>query len=82
MSTIKTIRNRLRMTQAALAEELGVSQGNVSFYERGQTIPPPVAAKLADLATARGLQIGLDHVYGRLELPPVPEPTTADASEG
>lgn len=73
MNQMQTIRKRLGMTQAGLAERLGVSQGNVSFYERGQTVPPAVAAKLIDMAAQHGLQITFDHVYGAAPMP-TPEP--------
>ncbi len=85
MSIFKSIRERLSMTQAAVGEAIGVTQGNVSFYEKGQTIPPAVAAKLIDVARAKGLEITFDHVYGAAPLPelvnddhPAPaEPATA-----
>ena len=34
------------LTQAELAKALEMSQGNVAFYERGQTVPPHVAPPL------------------------------------
>lgn len=74
MSAIQAIRKRIGLTQAELAKRLDVSQGNVSFYEKGQTIPPTVAGKLIEYARSRGLEIGFDHVYGAAELPP-PAPT-------
>lgn len=81
MSTFKTIRTRLGLTQAALADAIGVSQGSVSFYENGQTVPPGVADRLIGAAAARGLTISFDHVYGAAELPAQPEQqaTTAQA---
>lgn len=72
MSAIKAIRKHLGMTQAELAAGLGVSQGNVSFYERGQVMPPPVAARLIKLSAERGVSLSFDHVYGAVELPPEP----------
>ena len=69
MSPVLTVRKRLRMTQKELAVELEVSQGNVSFYESGQTVPPAVAAKLIELAKSRGMHLTFDHVYGADELP-------------
>ena len=71
MNALRTIRVRLGVTQAELADALGVSQGNVSFYERGQTIPSPVAAKLIDYARTKELPISYDHVYGAADLPPL-----------
>ena len=69
MSPVLTVRKRLGLKQTELAKMLGVSQGNVSFYERGQTVPPAVAAKLIELANGRGLPLTFDHVYGAALLP-------------
>lgn len=71
MNAIRTIRERLRMTQQALADELGCTQGNVGHYERGQTVPPDVARRLIEVSTQRGLCIGFDHVYGAAAIPQV-----------
>lgn len=65
MSSILTIRKRLGATQTELAEALSVTQGNVSFYEKGQTIPPAVAGKLIEFAKSRGHTISYDDIYGR-----------------
>lgn len=64
MNSIKTIRTRLGMTQQGLATVLGMSQGNVAFYERGQVVPPPVAGLLISYARAHGCAIGYDDIYG------------------
>ena len=70
MSTFKSIRDALGMTQEALGRELGVTQGNVGHYERQrQTVPPDIARKLIETARARGLELTYDHVYGDAELP-------------
>ena len=69
MNRIRELRERLGLSQAALAAELGMTQGNVSFYERGQTVLPQVAGQLIAVAKAHGLDIGYDHVYGALPLP-------------
>lgn len=69
MSIFKSIRDRLGMTQATIGEALGCTQGNVSFYEKGQTVPPLVATRLIDEARKRGLALTFDHVYGAAELP-------------
>lgn len=57
------------MTQASIAEAIGVTQGNVSFYEKGQTVPPSVGRLLVDLARSRGLQIDFNHLYGDVDMP-------------
>lgn len=72
MSTFRPIRRLLGMTQSALGEALGVTQGNVSFYEQGQTVPPAVAARLIEVAQSRGLRLSFDHVYGAQPLPEMP----------
>jgi putative transcriptional regulator len=84
MNTIKTIRERLSVTQQALADGMGCTQGNVGHYERGQTVPPEAASRLIAFAATRGLEIGFDHVYGRIEIPSVQaEPAPAGiAAEG
>lgn len=69
MSIFKSIREKLSMTQAAIGEAIGVTQGNVSFYERGQTIPPAVAGKLIGVARTMGLPLSFDQIYGSEPLP-------------
>jgi putative transcriptional regulator len=64
MSNIKTIRERLELTQAALAEGIGCTQGNVGHYERGQTVPPEMAKRLIAFAAARGHQVSYEEIYG------------------
>jgi putative transcriptional regulator len=87
MNSFRSIRQRLGLSQAAIADALGVTQSNVSFYEneaRPQTVPPAVASKLIELARSRGLAIGFDHVYGAAALPnhdtPPSEVTAAPAA--
>lgn len=70
MNAIKDIRTRLSLTQTGLAEVLGMTQGNVALYERGQTVPPNVAIRLLDVCRDHGLTLSLDHVY---RLKPMPE---------
>lgn len=60
---MKTLRKQLEVTQEALADALGVTQGNVSFYERGQTIPPAVAGRLIEFAASRGVPLTFDDIY-------------------
>jgi len=63
MSTFKSIRDRLGVTQEAMAEALGCSQGNVSFYDKGQTVPPAAAGKLIAFAKTKGVELSFDDVY-------------------
>jgi putative transcriptional regulator len=69
MHNLKSIRERLCVTQQVLAENIGCTQGNVGHYERGQTLLPEVAAKVIAFAASRGLRIGYDHIYGDAPLP-------------
>lgn len=64
MNRIKTIRDRLHVTQAELAAGLGRSQGNVAFYEKGQTVPPDVAKSLIVFARAKGHEVTYMDIYG------------------
>lgn len=63
MHNLKSIRERLGVTQQVLAEGLGCTQGNVGHYERGQTLPPDMAAKLIGFAKERGVDITFDDIY-------------------
>ena len=74
MNLIRAIRDRLRVTQAELAEGMGCSQSNVSFYEKGQTVPPDAAKALIAYAAARGMAISFDHIYGAADLPELAAP--------
>ena len=65
MNSLFRIRKLLGVTQAELALHLGVSQGNVSFYERGQTVPPAIAKKLIDYAATLGHAVTFDDVYAQ-----------------
>lgn len=65
---MKIIRKQLGFSQADIAAAIGCTQGNVSFYERGQTIPPEVARKLIAVARRNGLMLTFDMVYGAEEV--------------
>lgn len=43
---VKTIREALKMTQAQLAEELGVDQSTISNWEKSEQLPRGPARKL------------------------------------
>ena len=64
MSNFKSIRDRLGVTQLALAAGMGCTQGNVSFYEKGQTIPPDAAKRLIEFAASLGQAITFNDIYG------------------
>jgi putative transcriptional regulator len=71
MNPVKAIRERLGLTQSALAAAMGCTQGNVGHYERGQTVPPDAAKKLIALAKAKGETVTYEDIYG------TPEPLKA-----
>lgn len=62
-SFIKSIREKLGVTQSAMAEGLGCTQANVSFYERGQTVPPDAAKRLIAFAKTLGHEVTFDDIY-------------------
>jgi len=64
MNPLQTIRARLGVTQAALAKALGVSQGNISHYEKGQEVPPPIAKLLIEFAAGLGHVVTYVQIYG------------------
>jgi putative transcriptional regulator len=68
MNPILKIRTKLGVTQRAVAEAIGVTQGNFSNYERGQSMPPNVAKLLISYAESMGCQITFNDVYA-MELP-------------
>lgn len=63
MNAIRRIRSQLGLSQACLGGCIGVSQGSVSFYEKGQAVPPHVAKRLIDVCSERGVAITYDDVY-------------------
>lgn len=79
MNPIKSIRDRLGVTQAELAQVLGKTQGNVAFYERGQGMPPEVAKRLIVFASQRGVPLSYDDIYGA---PDVPAPVAQAEGQG
>lgn len=65
MSTFKEIRERLGVTQVELGAHLGRTQGNISHYETGMTVPPETAKRLIVFAKSRGVHLTLEDVYGK-----------------
>lgn len=63
MNAVYSIRKKLGVTQATLASGIGVTQGNVSFYEKGQTVPPHVAERLIEYAATQGVVLTFDQIY-------------------
>jgi len=69
MHPMKRIRLRLGVSQDEVAAGIGCTRMNVSYYERGQTIPPDAARRLIAFAATKGLNIDFNHIYGTAELP-------------
>jgi putative transcriptional regulator len=64
MNTIKTIRQKLGMTQAELATALQITQSQVSKYERGeQEISPALARDLIRYAQTQGKRVTFNDIY-------------------
>ncbi len=72
MHNLKSIRQRLGVTQQVLAAGIGCTQGNVANYERGQTLLPGMAKRVIDFAAGKGLALTMGQLYGT-------EPLTIDA---
>lgn len=77
MIDLKLLCSRLRVSQAELAQALGCCQANISHYRRGQLMPAPRAQKLIEFATARGVPLTFDHIFGSA---PLPEAVPAEQS--
>ena len=76
MNQIKAIRTRLGITQTALADGIGCTQGNVWHYEQGQMVPPDAAKKLISFAKTLGHDVSFEDIYGA----PDDQATTEKAS--
>lgn len=76
MSKFKAIRERLNATQQELAQVVGRTQGNISFYEKGQAVPIDVAKCLIAFGKTKGVKLSYEDFYG----PAVPrQPAKAKA---
>lgn len=56
---IRAARLRKKLTQAVLAEQIGVTKATVSGYENGRYVPSPSVAR----AISDALRISLDRIY-------------------
>lgn len=62
-NNIKSERARLNMTQAQLAEEIGVDAGTIARWEKGATdIPSSKAAQMSQL-----FKCSIDYIFGMSE---------------
>lgn len=60
-----------------LADGIGVTQSNVSHYEKGQTVPPHVAKRLIEFAFRRGVIVTYEDIYGPCPARTAKEPAHA-----
>lgn len=64
MNPIRRVRTDLGLTQKELAEAIGMTQPNITFYEKGvQTMPPAAARKLIDFAASVGMVLTYEDIY-------------------
>ena len=79
---IKSIRQRMGMTQQQFADMLGMSQGNVGHYEaHGQMMPPDVVRKLIIEAAVRGHRVTYEDIYGKVDAPVIKQRHRREALE-
>jgi len=69
MHRFRAIRQWLNVSQTDCAKALGCGQSNISYYDRGQQIPPNVARKLIEYAASLGVTLTYDLIYGDAPLP-------------
>lgn len=63
-SPVKVIRERLLITQAQLAERLGISRQMVWAYETGRSMPRfDIVKKLMDMARHNNIQINAEDFF-------------------
>lgn len=68
MNNILSIRKRLGLQQTEFAEEIGVTQSNVSHYENGRNDPSPaIGLRVVALAQRLGVVVTLEEVFSAPE---------------
>jgi putative transcriptional regulator len=71
MSNMKTIREKVGVTQAALAKTVGLTQGAIAHYENERRKPGlDECRRIVDALNSCGAAVTLDDVF-----PPAPIPT-------
>lgn len=74
---LQRIQDRIGLTQAQMADALGIKQGTWSKYRRGLLrFPPEKAKELLKIALSKQLLIDLNHVYQDIPLPAEPARAT------
>ena len=62
---LRTLREKMGMSQAKLAKEIGVTQASVNRYETARVTPPAEVL----LFYADRFDVSLDYIFGRTEKP-------------
>jgi len=64
MSNMKTIREQVDMTQSALAEAVGLTQGAIAHYENDRRKPGlDECRRIVAALNTRGAEVTLDEVF-------------------
>ena len=64
MKEIKRIRDRLKLSQTAFAELIGVGQGAINNYENGRRLPKvTIAKKMLIVAKKNRIKTSLEDIY-------------------
>lgn len=64
MSSMKSIREKAGMTQAELAEAVGLTQGAIAHYEGGRRKPGlDECRRIVDALNKHGLSVTLDDLF-------------------
>ena len=66
-NNLKSIREKLQLSQRELAELVGVTQGNISHIEcNRQLVSVDIARSVIHLAKFQGIDLTFDDIYGKL----------------
>jgi len=70
MSNMKTIREKVGVTQAALAKTVGLTQGAIAHYENDRRKPGlEECRRIVDALNSSGAAVTLDDVFPPLNIP-------------
>ncbi|MCK1783385.1 helix-turn-helix transcriptional regulator [Pseudomonas sp. TNT11] len=70
MSNMKTIREKVGVTQAALAKTVGLTQGAIAHYENDRRKPGlEECRRIVDALNTSGAAVTLDDVFPPLNIP-------------
>lgn len=70
MSNMKTIREKVGVTQAALAKTVGLTQGAIAHYENERRKPGlEECRRIVDALNSSGAAVTLDDVFPPMNIP-------------